>query len=916
MDEDERELLIAFAHNSCKKISQLAHVLVLLTDARLDRYADERQLFLYQDMNCEAIAKKFTNSNKKIYKELVQFRKKCIQEASDYYGSRFLAMKSKFQNSESEKMAVLNAIEKECQSQIEIIQQIIPFLNNLTKNSSNFSLQDMQNDVNQAMQANQEVNEKNNKLKSIQSECEKIQGDSQNRIKNMTDEHKGNVKLYKRKIKDIKIQKYKNTLLEFKRRITEVNETVNTIRQVMVNHVKNKKKILAPFYKQLQTVMQDLHASLPHNDMSISFLTEDKDFKMMKSKFDDLRQTSLLQYSEEIDLLRRQKNDLDTEFNNKMYQKQQEYNNHCVALQSENDQLVNMYSQRLQVFSAALDAEKNAVNDIISNRKSYLLKIGPFLESCLMEQKKNYQKSSKNTMYDKVEQRFQSFEEDLQTILKDREEMIEEAMKYKDESENDDEEEDYSDDEDPNDRILRKKEKYQKQIEEKTEQCNAQLETLSKQIKTEQTNKKNNLKKEIEHKILINKSKLAEEQEKRDQQIQQHRDEFMASLKDKKIEENENENEEEENEEEEEQLTDEQKMKHYNEERNKLKKELKAIDHEIQNFITEQQKLIQALDNQLKEQLKMKQNFVQNKGPAKVLSDLISQINSDEKSFLSSMPFKSKDQLDIMLQKVITAQVGGEAAIRISEISLMKKHEENTSQIVDTELALEIKMSESPITAMEKKFDSQMTSLMTIIKKGRDSLDSKKSSVKSKWRVKDTPIMNETREMDMKLSVFDQKNENQMDSMREEFEKKKQQMIAKFEASKSRILHQIQQEKQKQQQLIEQNEKEVDNYISQLAEKEYKKPQPKNITFADQIIKLSKKETDLILENFAPSQPTLFVKPHNKIQSAQQKIDDYLSSDNFPAFDMNEIANRKTTQKSSRRARKSALNVLPPLQPL
>ncbi|EAX96258.1 hypothetical protein TVAG_205450 [Trichomonas vaginalis G3] len=916
MDDDERELLIAFAHNSCKKISQLGHVLVLLTDARLDRYAGERQLFLCQDQNCEAITKKYTNGNKRIYKQLVQFRKKCIQEASDYYGQRFLAMKTSFQNEESAKAAKVREIESECKNQIDIIQQIVPYIGKLTESANKLSLTELQNDVGQAKENSQQMNGLNSKLRKLLNDCDQIQNESQNRIKNMVDEHKTIARVYKKKIKDVKKQKYKNTLLKFKERLSQVSDTVNSIRQIMASHLQNKKKILSPFYKKLQETMQDLQNQLPKKDLSIEFLNTDKDFRLMKSKLDDLHQTNQIQFSDEMTEIERQRNEMLNDFNNKIHQKQQDLNTQSFALQSENEQFVRNLTQREQAFSSACNAENEAVDDIIQFRKSFLQKANEFFGNYVNQLSKIQSRTVSSVDLDENEEKFENFKNDLEKALQMREKLIDDAINMPEEKDSDYEEEEEEENEDLEEKNFRKKEKYEQIYQEKEKENNLQVDKMLKQCKTEQTNRKNNHNKEIEHKLLISKSKLAEDKQMKDKEIEQHREEVIAKLKSQPIpEEDENENLNEEEQEEEEELTEEQKLKYYNQQKSAMQKELKSMDNEIQNFMNENQKLIRTLDKQLKDQLEAKKSFVQNRGPSKVLSELIQQINNDEKSFLSSMQFKSRDQLDIMLQKLITAQISGESAVFISELSLMKKHEENTSQIVDTELALELKMSESPIAVIDKKYDSQMTSLMQILKGRKEKLDTKKSSLKSKYRVKDSPFLNETREMDLKISVFTQKNEDQLDKLKEDYAKKKEQLITKHEAMKKSILSQIDQEKAKQQALIENNEKEVEEYLSQIAEKEIIRPPPKKLTFADQIVKVSQKETDLMMKYLSPNGNPQISNVQNKIKNIQHEIETFLSNDNLTSFDINEIGSRKP-QKSSRGGRKSNLNVLPPLQPL
>ncbi|OHT04433.1 hypothetical protein TRFO_06325 [Tritrichomonas foetus] len=111
----------AFKHNSCKKLAQLAKVIFQMSSLTKDRLDELRSITIHYESSLTQLVRQHHRIAEGISKDLVQFRKNCIDKACQDYGSAYKNVKANYSNLCKSQFQKLQNIYDECHL---ILQQI------------------------------------------------------------------------------------------------------------------------------------------------------------------------------------------------------------------------------------------------------------------------------------------------------------------------------------------------------------------------------------------------------------------------------------------------------------------------------------------------------------------------------------------------------------------------------------------------------------------------------------------------------------------------------------------------------------------------------------------------------------------------------------------------------------------------
>ena len=106
----------AFKHNACKKLAQLAKVIFLMSKAKLERNEEINNIIIKYETGIGNLVRQHEKSIEEIAKNLVLFRKNCIDQECQKYALQYKVVKSKLTDLYKEKLQTLQSIVKEGES--------------------------------------------------------------------------------------------------------------------------------------------------------------------------------------------------------------------------------------------------------------------------------------------------------------------------------------------------------------------------------------------------------------------------------------------------------------------------------------------------------------------------------------------------------------------------------------------------------------------------------------------------------------------------------------------------------------------------------------------------------------------------------------------------------------------------------
>ena len=909
-DEDEEEKSRAYLHNSCKKISQLAHVLVTLTDKRLERYTDERALDIYQDKYFAELEKKNAKAVKQKSRALNKYKKEALQNESEKYAAKYSKLKSDFLVFSDEKKNQLLSYEIEC---IDLKNQADKLSNEIVKFSKKVKNEKIKVEPTPVGKPSDSTQ---HRISKIEKDMEKVKQNSEEKIEKMEEEQKEEIKRIKaRHLKQLELEReHNNSALakNFKERIIALKEGIELIKKKAV--VYQKKKQMQSKENQVTrfTMMNDLK-----NTIKLNKSKTQNDGASEKSKF------------------LKQKKELEAKFENqKKYDIQdiEKLDNELVRIREEHANGIKKMDLSSQ--KQALDSITNEliakINQESNQAKKNIWKIENQVESTLEADIEL--KSKMKEVFDEIEERLYELSEQqkekLENILSEvQEEHKKELNKLKrvfEEREDlmNDEEEDYSDD-DPQDEI--------DELTEFLEDSESEFDAAMKNVNAATEKKRAAFVSKLENEEKKKKSMLENTYGSKFKEIKTEYDQFVNSNNQKVTEKvndlvkandekaklviaeylsnlEENAGEEEEDGE----LTQEEERQIFEKKKKEMTKELNTLTKGINQERAERNEIVSKLQNMIKTKFEEKQKYIAKGGLKKIIDELSQQIKNDYNNLIREMPNRERDSLDSTLRKIFEIRADATTRLFLSELNLMKKREETTTEIYNYEFKIELFQETSTVCNAERDFEREIDSYQDILKAKKEQLEAQKDEIKQFWREKDSKVVVQIRELDMKMSQFSLVHEGNFDKVRKQIEEKFISQKKKHAVLKGRLVKMIESAKEEQRKLIEACEEEIKDFIIKAAELECDKPKEKKEFDCSSLLSKESKAIDKALNN------EITIRRNSKLEKLSQKTKDDIEKQ---ITDFISMISRSSTQTGDelkkvhvvKKKSESSLRVLPPL---
>lgn len=233
----------AFKHNSCKKIAQLAKVIFQMSSLAKDRQDELQMITIHYESTIAQIVRQHYALAEGISKDLVSFRKTCIDQACQDYGNAYKNIKTNYSNLCRSKLQKLSDIYDELKKMLQFINDTkvksINDSDHLSKHATR-----IQNEIaNYNRQGKIGVKKKiTASIIPINDKITKLQAENDKKFKQMKNEHSQNVKVMKGKINKIyqaEIAQMKPAFLQLRNRLEKLGNDADLLRSQYKDIYKN-----------------------------------------------------------------------------------------------------------------------------------------------------------------------------------------------------------------------------------------------------------------------------------------------------------------------------------------------------------------------------------------------------------------------------------------------------------------------------------------------------------------------------------------------------------------------------------------------------------------------------------------------------------------------------------------------------
>lgn len=224
----------AFKHNSCKKLAQLAKVIFQMSSLAKDRQDELQKITVQYESTIAQMVRQHYTLAEGISKDLVNFRKVCIDQACQDYGNAYKNIKANYSNLCRSKLQKLSDMYDELKKMLQYINDTkIKAINDsdfLSKHSTK-----IQNEIaNYDRQCKVAVKKKiTAAIIPINEKISKLNIENDKKFKQMKNEHAQQVKIMKGKINKIyqaEIAHMKPSFLKIRNQLEVLGKDANSLR--------------------------------------------------------------------------------------------------------------------------------------------------------------------------------------------------------------------------------------------------------------------------------------------------------------------------------------------------------------------------------------------------------------------------------------------------------------------------------------------------------------------------------------------------------------------------------------------------------------------------------------------------------------------------------------------------------------
>lgn len=225
----------AFKHNSCKKLAQLGKVIFQMRSLAKERNDEIQAITIRYESSIAQLVRQHHSQAEGISKDLVIFRKSCIDKACQDYGSAYKNIKSIYSNLCKSKFQELSDIYDECKRLIQLINET-----KMKKNNESESLTKTTNKIQIEIESFDKQNKKQLKnrivtaVTPINEKITKYQQEQDKKVKEMKISHSKEVSLVKNqmsKIYQAEIQQRIPTLKEIRIQFQSLAKEAASLRE-------------------------------------------------------------------------------------------------------------------------------------------------------------------------------------------------------------------------------------------------------------------------------------------------------------------------------------------------------------------------------------------------------------------------------------------------------------------------------------------------------------------------------------------------------------------------------------------------------------------------------------------------------------------------------------------------------------
>ena len=838
------ELEKAFEHNACKKVVQLAKVTVAMTDARLDRYAEENRLFHETDSIISEIEHKYQRNLKKNHKSLLMYRKSIIQKESEKYSSKYQLLKTEFAEFEQYCQNKVNSVESEYKNRINQIQKLTSILILLKDNVQKSMEQPMSVSVPSTQTDSQEIKTLKKKLKSINRKIDDFDY-SEEDLEEMEAEYVERVKNLKQKIKNIKEQtstSLKENTSKFRSRLQKLKQEKETINKKFKSLVEKRKTYTKESQEKRKSLLSDMSSEIITRSKQVSNQINVENSKFEQNKKDLVQQ--MKQQKKKNDDENSKIQEAYTTFindaSNASKVKQQELKNQVVALNSITMEIADKFQQELEERKLIGKNMKNVVDDSFMAKENQFSKMRQKFSSFDNNLIKMRERNKINSLEEIKE--LTAINNEMKATLKEKLNKREEIMRKEIDKMNDSNGNTQNKTTDLN-KLRNIKEKEEESFQKAYEKASSGLEEKLNAKQQFYNSIKDKKEQENEKQLKVKEEELRKELKLASSsyflEIDNKKKEMSKALLDKK----------------QSILSEKVKAKDVEPEKKKFgvkKNQFDAMFQFITNQVNQSQKQrsssINALDQQINDLLNQIAKIREQSSKKSTINSLIKTVAKEREETTSKIPKNASDPIEMMFIKYKEAKTAAEFDVMNEELKLLLLKEENKLAAEKLSKQLDMFKSISIVSDAEQSLEYQKRGYENIITQIKEETQQKKASMQKKFDEQESDVVGSINDYETKIALIRKKTVDDIEKMKETFETELQAAKNKHEVLKERVTKRIEQAKIDQETLVMQNEEEINN----LLESRVKTIKQGEEDSDEEILDLSFEETDLMMKCLTP----------------------------------------------------------------
>lgn len=247
----------AFKHNSCKKLAQLAKVIFTMGSQKRDRNAEMNSILNDYEQVIQQLVVLHNQKAQEISKNLIAFRKSCIDTSCKSFGVVYKKSKAEFNNMIKEQNTRFNQLIQDAQN----LKKDIIEMNNSSKSAADATIkiaQEVEKDL-QTKQKEGNLSNTNSAIKDILDSIRIAKEESEKRQQDMRAQHAHEITTNRKAINiflSSEILKRKEFFQDLKNRLGKLKSNINEMRndrnKIIESNLNNSKRI-----REIQKKMQD-----------------------------------------------------------------------------------------------------------------------------------------------------------------------------------------------------------------------------------------------------------------------------------------------------------------------------------------------------------------------------------------------------------------------------------------------------------------------------------------------------------------------------------------------------------------------------------------------------------------------------------------------------------------------------------